>query len=122
VYAHDMVPGCEHLRTTIATAERLSKDIQGTTAGFNLPKFVCDAPGGGGKREISSYDYYDSQLGISAWTAPRVRPDHVFFYYDPIDQLSLEGQRFWNQVRQNPDALGHLQEKIRSEVFGSQKR
>ena len=121
VYAHDMVPGCEHLRTTIATAERLSKDIQGSTAGFNLPKFVCDAPGGGGKREISSYDYYDAQLGISAWTAPRVRPDHVFFYYDPIDQLSHEGQQFWNQVRQNPDALSHLQEEIRSEVFGSQK-
>jgi lysine 2,3-aminomutase len=28
----------------------LEKIVRGVTAGFNTPHFVCDAPGGGGKR------------------------------------------------------------------------
>ena len=50
IYLHDMVPGCEHLRTTVRTAEHLSRRLQGSIAGFNTPRVVCDAPGGGGKR------------------------------------------------------------------------
>ncbi len=118
VYTHDMVPGCEHLRTTIATTEELSKALLGTTAGFNLPRFVCDAPGGGGKREISSYEYYDAQKGISAWTAPRIKPGRVFYYYDPIDELPSEGQAFWRNVEANgavlEDERSRIEAKYRS--------
>lgn len=95
VYVHDMVPGCEHLRTTLGAAERMSKALQGTTAGFNTPRFVCDTPNGGGKREISSYERYDGELGVSAWTAPHIKPGQVFYYYDPIDQLPPSGQEIW---------------------------
>jgi len=95
VFVHDMVPGCEHLRTTLADAERLSKQLQGATAGFNVPRFVCDAPGGGGKRGISSYEYYDCEIGVSAWVAPSVKPGKVFRYYDPIDQLPDSGRAVW---------------------------
>ena len=95
VYAHDMVPGCEHLRTTLEAADSMSKSLQGTTAGFNMPRFVCDAPNGGGKREISSYERYDKELGISAWTAPKVKPDQIFYYFDPIDQLPQSGRDIW---------------------------
>ncbi len=116
VYAHDMVPGCEHLRTTIGTAKELSKNIQGATAGFNVPRIVCDAPGGGGKREISSHDFYDPILGISAWTAPRVKPDHVFYYYDPIELLPDEGRAFWNRVRKSPDLLTDVQSEFKSQI------
>ena len=49
VYLHDMVPGCEHLRTTVDRAEYLSRRLQGSIAGFNTPRVVCDAPGGGGQ-------------------------------------------------------------------------
>ena len=50
VYIHDMVPGCEHLRTTLRDGIDIEKHVRGTTAGFNIPTFVCDAPAGGGKR------------------------------------------------------------------------
>lgn len=95
VYIHDMVPGCEHFRTTIAESVALEKAMRGTTAGFNTPTFVCDAPGGGGKRHIASYEYYDQENGISVWTAPNVKPGEVFFYFDPIRKLSKEAQARW---------------------------
>ncbi|MFA6238511.1 MAG: KamA family radical SAM protein [Bacteriovorax sp.] len=95
VYIHDMVPGCEHFRTTIAESVALEKAMRGTTAGFNTPTFVCDAPGGGGKRHIASYEYYDQENGISVWTAPNVKPGEVFFYFDPIRKLSKEAQERW---------------------------
>lgn len=95
VYIHDMVPGCEHFRTTIEESVELEKAMRGTTAGFNTPTFVCDAPGGGGKRHIASYEYYDKENGISVWTAPNVKPGEVFFYFDPIRKLSPEAQARW---------------------------
>lgn len=95
VYMHDMVPGCEHFRTTIAEGEALEKAVRGMTAGFNTPTFVCDAPGGGGKRHVASYEYYDRENGISVWTAPNVKPGEVFFYFDPIRKLSKEAQARW---------------------------
>ena len=95
LYLHDMVPSCEHLRTTVRVAENLSQRIQGSTAGFNTPRVVCDAPGGGGKREISSYTLYDQEIGVSAWTSPTAKPGEIFYYYDPIHQLSNEGQALW---------------------------
>jgi len=95
VYMHDMVPGCEHFRTSIAFGEALEKAVRGTTAGFNTPTFVCDAPGGGGKRHVASYEYYDRENGISVWTAPNVKPGEVFFYFDPIRKLSASAQARW---------------------------
>jgi len=63
-----------------------------STAGFNTPTFVCDAPGGGGKRDVHSYDFYDRENGISVYSAPSVKPGKAFLYFDPIDQLSPEVQ------------------------------
>lgn len=98
VYIHDMVPGCEHLRTTIRDAVELEKKIRGTTAGFNIPTFVCDAPGGGGKRHVASYEYYDETNGISVWRAPSVKPGEMFLYFDPIHRLSQDAQRRWTDA------------------------
>ncbi|MGB0452130.1 MAG: KamA family radical SAM protein [Bacteriovoracaceae bacterium] len=95
VYVHDMVPGCEHFRTTVREAEELEKAVRGTTAGFNTPTFVTDLPGGGGKRHVASYEYYDEENGISVWSAPYVKPGKVFTYYDPIHKLSKEAQLRW---------------------------
>ena len=98
VYMHDMVPGCEHLRTTLKEGVELEKAVRGTTAGFNTPTFVCDLPGGGGKRHVASYEYYDQENGISVWKAPYVKKDELFLYYDPIHKLGTEAQKRW----QNP--------------------
>src|SRR3954471_1648440 len=95
VYVHDLVKGVEDLRTTVQVALDLEKHIRGTTAGFNTPTFVVDAPGGGGKRDAHSYEHYDRATGISVFTAPSVKPGKYFLYFDPIDTLEPEYQRRW---------------------------
>ncbi len=95
VYQHDMVQGCEHLRTTLKEGIELEKAVRGTVSGFMTPTFVCDLPGGGGKRHISSYEYYDIENGISVWKAPSVKPGKLFTYFDPIHRLSPEAQKRW---------------------------
>ena len=86
-FVHDMVRGVEELRTTLATAISLEKAVRGRTAGFNTPAFVLDTMGGGGKRDVHSYEHYDRQTGIAVFTSPAVRPGEFFFYYDPLDAL-----------------------------------
>ncbi len=95
VYMHDMVKGVEELRTSIETSVELEKIVRGATAGFNTPLFICDAPGGGGKRDIHSYDYYDRENGIAVYSAPAVKPGKSFLYFDPIDTLAPEAQARW---------------------------
>jgi lysine 2,3-aminomutase len=95
VYVHDLVKGVEDLRTTLDTALMIEKHVRGMTAGFNTPTFVVDAPGGGGKRDAHSYEYYDRESGISVYSAPSVKPGQLFLYFDPLDQLSEAIRRRW---------------------------
>jgi lysine 2,3-aminomutase len=95
VYMHDLVKGVEDLRTTIQCAIDIEKFVRGSTAGFNTPTFVCDAPGGGGKRDVHSYDFYDRENGIAAYSAPSVKPGQAFVYFDPIDKLAPDVQARW---------------------------
>ena len=95
VYMHDLVKGVEDLRTSIQTAVDVEKFVRGSTAGFNTPTFVCDAPGGGGKRDVHSFDHYDRENGISVYSAPSVKPGKHFVYFDPIDTLGPEAQARW---------------------------
>lgn len=95
VYVHDLVKGVEELRTTVETAAMLEKAVRGTTAGFNTPTFVVDAPGGGGKRGVHSYEHYDRETGISVYMAPSVKPGKSFLYFDPIHLLPEYGRRRW---------------------------
>ena len=101
VYLHDMVTGVEDLRTSVATAVKLEKAVRGTTAGFNTPTFICDAPGGGGKRDIHSYEHYDPDTGIAVYSAPAVKPDQLFLYYDPIESLSEAGRLRWSDTNEH---------------------
>jgi lysine 2,3-aminomutase len=95
VYVHDMVRGVEDLRTSVDTALHVEKHVRGITAGFNTPTFVVDAPGGGGKRDAHSHEYYDRDTGISVFAAPSVKPGQLFTYFDPLHQLSTHQQRRW---------------------------
>ena len=106
VYMHDMVKGVEELRTTIHAATEIEKFVRGSTAGFNTPTFVCDAPGGGGKRDVHSYEYYDRENGISVYAAPSVKPGKAFLYFDPVDRLSPDAQARW-AVREIQDRMIH---------------
>ena len=83
------------MRTTVGEGVEIAKRVRGMTAGFNIPTFVCDAPGGGGKRHVASYEYYDAENGISVWRAPNVKPDELFLYFDPLHKLSAGAQRRW---------------------------
>jgi lysine 2,3-aminomutase len=95
VYMHDLVKGVEEMRTSVQTSIDLEKFVRGTTAGFNTPLFICDAPGGGGKRVVHSFDYYDRENGIVVYSAPSVKPGQSFLYFDPIDTLSADAQARW---------------------------
>ena len=107
VYIHDMVPGCEHLRTTLGEGVELEKQVRGCSAGFNTPTFVCDAPGGGGKRHVASYEYYDQENGISIWRAPNVKPNELFIYFDPLYKLSREANERWGDSTQRENMVNH---------------
>ncbi|HET9393995.1 MAG TPA: KamA family radical SAM protein [Candidatus Rubrimentiphilum sp.] len=115
VYMHDMVKGVEDLRTTIQTAVDVEKFVRGSTAGFNSPTFVCDAPGGGGKRDVHSFEYYDRENGIAVYTAPSVKPGKAFMYFDPIDRLSPDAQARW-AVKEIQDQM--IQNALRNSGAG----
>lgn len=114
VYMHDLVRGVEDLRTTLQVAIDLEKHVRGSTAGFNTPTFVCDAPGGGGKRDVHSYEFYDRVTGISVFTAPSVKPGRYFTYFDPIDALSEEGQAKWADPRQHQKMIDKAIDRARA--------
>lgn len=95
VYVHDLVKGVEELRTTVDTAATIEKAVRGTTAGFMTPTFVVDAPGGGGKRVVHSFEHYDRTTGIAVFTAPSVKPGQYFLYFDPLHLLPDAGQMRW---------------------------
>jgi lysine 2,3-aminomutase len=96
VYQHDMVSGVEELRTSVNTTLEIERNIRGATAGFNTPTFVMDAPGGGGKRDVHSFDYYDEITGISVYRSPSVDESKIYLYYDPIHSLSDKGKELWS--------------------------
>ena len=96
VYTHDMVPGVEDLRTSLATAQHAEKLVRGHTAGFNTPHFVVDTMGGGGKRDVHSVEHYDRATGIAVFKSPAVKPGKKFLYFDPIASLDDEARWRWS--------------------------
>jgi lysine 2,3-aminomutase len=101
VFQHDMVTGVEDLRTTLAGAIELEKQMRGVTAGFNCPTFVVDTPGGGGKRDVHSYEYYSQVTGVSVFRSPNIDSRSRYLYFDPIDQLAEEGQERWADPKEH---------------------
>jgi lysine 2,3-aminomutase len=95
VYLCDMVKGTEHFRVPLKTAQRLEKEVRGTTAGFNTPLFIVDTPGG--KRDVHSAERHDGRYGISAFVSPAVARGRTFYYFDPIRSLGDKGRAAWTQ-------------------------
>lgn len=105
VYQHDMVQGVEDLRTSVQTNIDIEKSVRGVTAGFHTPTFVVDAPGGGGKRGVHSYEHYDRETGISVYTAPSVKPGEHFLYFDPLHSLSDEVRKAWTDKKAQKEMI-----------------
>jgi lysine 2,3-aminomutase len=88
LYAGDMVPGAEDLRTPLQTILDLEQQLRGTIGGFVFPQFVVDLPGGGGKRLAATYRSYDRKTGRSTFVAPSVKDgSKVYEYWDPLASL-----------------------------------
>ena len=91
VYQCDMVEKVEHLRTPLQTILDLEAQIRGSIAGFMMPQFVVDLPGGGGKRLACSHLSYDRTTGVSRFVAPAVtgrdKANKVYEYYDPVNSV-----------------------------------
>ena len=98
VYIHDMVSSSECLRTPLSTQLKIEKAVQGVVAGFCTPTFITDCPGGGGKCNSHSYDFYDPLTGISVYSAPFVKPGEKFLFFDPLSFLSPEIQDAWKKT------------------------
>src|SRR5450432_1186503 len=117
VYVHDLVKGVEDLRTSVDTALHIEKNVRGSTAGFNTPVFVFDAPGGGGKRDAHSYEFYDRETGISVYQAPSVKPGELFIYLDPLHQLSTHQQRRWGDAVEQRVMIDDALSKARARAW-----
>ena len=103
-YMCDMIPASEHWRVSLAQAQKLQHSIMGYLPGFATPRIVCDVPFVG-KRWVHQVAEYDMTRGISYWTKNYRTSieyddagalDRRYEYYDPIDTLPVEGQRWWS--------------------------
>jgi len=113
VYVHDLVQGTEDLRTTVQTSLDLEKEVRGMTAGFNIPLFIVDTLGGGGKRDIHSYEHYNRETGISVYKAPAVKRDKLFTYLDPLRTLSPSVRADWQDPNKREQMLAAAFEEAR---------
>jgi len=113
VYVHDLVQGTEDLRTTVQTSIDLEKEVRGMTAGFNIPLFIVDTLGGGGKRDIHSYEHYNRETGISVYKSPAVKRDKLFTYLDPLRTLSPSVRADWQDANKREQMLSAAFEEAR---------
>jgi hypothetical protein len=88
----------------------LEQRLRGTIAGFMMPSFVVDLPGGGGKRLAAAHEKYDSKTGVSTFRAPGLsgeKGQRIYEYYDP----KPIGERLKEAHRELP-AQDHRPQKI----------
>ena len=53
LYQCDLCEGVEHFRTKVEDGIEIIRRLTGQISGFAIPKFVIDAPNGGGKVPVS---------------------------------------------------------------------
>ncbi|KAH8676356.1 L-lysine-aminomutase [Xylariales sp. PMI_506] len=99
VYQCDMVPKAEHFRTPLQTILDLQTQLRGFIAGFDMPQFVVDLPGGGGKRLACDFKSYDRVTGVSRFVAPAIKgqsldsnENKIYEYHDPIGYSPLPSE------------------------------
>ena len=95
VYSCDMVMGTEHFRVPVSDMQMLEREVRGATAGFNTPLFIVDTPGGGGKRDVHSFEYQNSKFGATGYRSPSVDRNRMYFYFDPLRTLDPAARAEW---------------------------
>ncbi|MEN6338958.1 MAG: arginine 2,3-aminomutase, partial [Clostridiaceae bacterium] len=60
LYQCDLSCGIGHFRTRVETGVEIMHALTGNISGYALPKYVIDAPGGGGKIPVG-YEYVVSR-------------------------------------------------------------
>jgi lysine 2,3-aminomutase len=112
-YMCDMIPNAEHWRVALKDAQRLQHDLMGYLPGYATPRIICDVPFVG-KRWVHMVSEYDKARGISYWTknyrtsieqADTEALSRSYAYYDPIDTLPEEGQRWWRKEEARENAV-----------------
>ena len=53
IYQCDLCEGSEHFRTRVETGIEIIRKLTGNVSGFAIPRFVIDAPNGGGKIPVN---------------------------------------------------------------------
>jgi len=104
-YTCDMIPNSEHWRTSLSETQALQLSMMGYLPGFATPRLLVDVPFVG-KRWAHQNVEYDQVKGISYWTKnyrtgiefddPEALT-RTYPYYDPINTLPEEGQKWWRE-------------------------
>lgn len=84
------------MRTPLSTILDIEEQLRGTIAGFMMPSFVVDLPGGGGKR-LAASGVYDRTTGISTFKAPGLKgekAERIYEYFDPRPESESESLAF----------------------------
>lgn len=83
LYQCDLVEGAGHFRTSITKGLEIISQLQGHTSGYAVPKYVVDAPGGGGKVVVAPQTILskrpDRQIVLRTYTG------NTAIYQEPAD-------------------------------------
>ena len=96
LYQADLVTGTHHFRTSVETGLNILRALHGHTSGMAIPRYVIDAPGGGGKitlvppefvlemnpREVILKNYEDQ-----IYRYPQVSEKPAQEQYDPCGEM-----------------------------------
>lgn len=102
LYQADLVTGTNHFRTTVETGLDILRALHGHTSGMAIPRYVIDAPGGGGKVTVTPPEFvlemnqrevilknYEDQV----YRYPQVQPARTESHaLNPCDQSTGEAQ------------------------------
>ncbi len=114
LFQMDLVKGTYHFRTRVETGLKIIESLVGETSGLSIPRFIIDAPGGGGKIPIQPeyLEYIDKDKIVlrnyegKLYTYPQIplqkghSPLKVPIYVrrarrfnDPQNRLNLQSKR-----------------------------
>ncbi len=55
---------------------------------------------------MHSFEHYDRETGISVYSAPAVKSDQLFPYFDPLRSLSEAAQEDWHNAARREEMIG----------------
>jgi lysine 2,3-aminomutase len=89
LYQCDPILGSAHFRTPVQTGMEIMRSLQGYTSGYAVPRFVIDAPGGGGKVPINPEycaGWENGQVAMTNYEGNR------YYYPDTAAAPNIQGE------------------------------